>query len=66
MPRRFWMPGGSQLIVSTRISTCASDRKKLVADIAPIAAELGRFETVLADNSYANGAALAALEASGI
>ena len=58
--------GGSQLIVSARISQCASDRNDLVADIEAIPAVLGRPETVLADNGYANGAAVAALEASGI
>ena len=58
--------GGSQLIVGARISNCASDRNELVADIEAIAAALGRPETVLADNGYANGAEVAALEASGI
>ena len=58
--------GGSQLIVSARIGQCASDRKDLVADIAAIPAVLGRPETVLADNGYANGAEVAAIEASGI
>ena len=58
--------GGSQLIVSARISQCASDRNELVADIEAIPAALGRPETVLADNGYANGAEVAALEASGI
>ena len=58
--------GGSQLIVGARISNCASDRNELVADIEAIAADLGRPETVLADNGYANGAEVAALEASGI
>ena len=58
--------GGSQLIVSARIGQCASDRNDLVADIAAIPAALGRPETVLADNGYANGAEVAALEASGI
>ena len=58
--------GGSQLIVGARITNCASDRNELVADIEAIAAALGRPETVLADNGYANGAAVAALEASGI
>ena len=37
-----------------------------MADIAAIAAELGRPETVLADNGYANGAEVAAIEARGI
>ena len=58
--------GGSQLIVGARIGQCASDRNDLVADIAAIPAVLGRPETVLADNGYANGVAVAALEASGI
>ena len=57
---------GSQLIVGARVSTCASDRNELVADIEAIATDLGRPETVLADNGYANGAEVAALEAGGI
>ncbi len=57
---------GSQLILSARVSQCASDRNELVADIAAIPAALGRPETVLADNGYANGAEVAALEASGV
>ena len=40
---------GSQLILSARVSQCASDRNDLVADIAAIPAALGRPETVLAD-----------------
>ena len=58
--------GGSQLIVGARVSQCASDRNDLVADIEAIPAALGRPETVLANNGYANGAEVAALEASGI
>ena len=58
--------GGSQLIVSARVSQCGSDRNDLVADIEAIPSALGRPETVLADNGYANGAEVAALEASGI
>ena len=57
--------GGSQLIVGARITNCASDRNELVADIEAIAADLGRPETVLADNGYANGAEVAALAESG-
>ena len=53
--------GGSQLILSARVSQCASDRNELVANIKAIPATLGRPETVLADNGYANGAAVAAL-----
>ena len=58
--------GGSQLIVGARVSTCASDRNELVADIGAITTKLGRPGTVLADNGYANGAQVAALEAGGI
>ena len=58
--------GGSQLIVGARVSQCASNRNDLVADIEAIPAALGRPETVPADNGYANGAEVAALEASGI
>ncbi len=58
--------GGSQLILGVRVSNCASDRNELVADIAAIPAELGRPETVLADNGYANGEDVAALAESGI
>ena len=58
--------GGSQLIVGARVSQCASDRNDLVADIEAIPAALGRPETVLADNGYADGAEVAALGASGI
>ncbi len=57
---------GSQLILGARVSQCASDRNELVADVAAIPVALGRPETVLADNGYANGAEVAALEASGI
>ena len=53
--------GGSQLILSARVSQCASDRNELVANIEAIPAALGRPETVLADNGYANGEAVAAL-----
>ena len=52
--------------MGARVSTCASDRNELVADIEAVASELGRPETVLADNGYANGAEVAALEARGI
>ncbi len=55
--------GGSQPIVGARVTNCASDRNELVADIAAIAADLGRPETVLADNGHANGDAVAALAA---
>ena len=57
---------GSQLILGARVTNCASDRNELVADIEAIPAELGMPGTVLADNSYANGAEVAALAESGI
>jgi hypothetical protein len=57
---------GSQLIVGARVTNCASDRNELVADIATIPPVLGRPETVLADNGYANGDEVAALAKSGI
>ncbi len=58
--------GGSQLIVAARVSNCASDRGELVADIAAIPAALGRPETILADNGYANGKEVESLAESGI
>ncbi len=57
---------GSQLIVGARVTDCASDRNELVADIEAIPAALGRPETVLADNGYANGEEVAALAESDI
>jgi len=53
---------GSQLILSNRISQCASDRQELVADVEAIPDELGRVATVLADNGYASGAQIDELE----
>ena len=58
--------GGSQLIVGARVSQCAQQPQRPGGDIEAIPAALGRPETVLADNGYANGAEVAALEASGI
>ncbi len=46
---------GSQLILGTRITQCASDRNELVATVETIAQEVGGPNTVLADNGYANG-----------
>ena len=48
--------------MSARISQCASDRNELGVDIEAIRAALGRPETVLADNRYANGTQVTALE----
>jgi len=58
--------GGSQLILGARVSNSSSDRGELVADIAAIPAALGRPATILADNGYASGDAVAKLAASGI
>jgi transposase len=57
---------GSQLILGTRVSQCASDRNELVANIVAIPAAVGRPETALADNGYANGEEVAALAERGI
>ncbi len=58
--------GGSQLILGARVSNCASDRNELVADIAAIPAALGRPETALADNGYANGEEVESLAEAGV
>ncbi len=57
---------GSQLILGARVSQCASDRNELGVDIAAIPAALGRPETALADNGYANGEEVESLAESGI
>ncbi len=46
---------GSQLIVGHRVSTCASDRNELVADVDAVPKVLGRVNTVLADSGFASG-----------
>ena len=53
---------GSQLVLGTRVSRCASDANELVADIESIPEELGRPETVVADNGFANQAEVERLE----
>jgi transposase len=57
---------GSQLVVGNRISQSASDRHELVPDVASVPAELGRVNTVLADNGYANGEHVDELERASI
>lgn len=57
---------GSQLILSTRVSQCASDRKELRANIAAIPAAVGRPETALADNGYAHGDEVESLAENGV
>ena len=44
---------GSQLVLGTRVSQCASDRNELVADVDSVPAALGTPAQVLADNGYA-------------
>ena len=44
---------GSQLVLGTRVSRCASDRGELVADIDSVPAAVGPPTQVLADNGYA-------------
>ena len=53
---------GSQLVLGTRVSRCASDANELVADIESIPEELGRPETVVADNGFANQGEVERLE----
>lgn len=57
---------GSQLILGTRVSQCASDRGELVAGIEAISAELGRPQTALADSGYAHGDEVERLAGRGI
>jgi transposase len=45
---------GSQLVLSTRVVNCASDRNELAADVTCIPPELGPPQAALADNGYAN------------
>ena len=46
---------GSQLVIGSQVSQCASDRGELARDIAAIPKELGKPSDALADNGYANG-----------
>ena len=57
---------GSQLVVSARVSQCASDSNEMVADIEAIDRRVGTPTQVLADNGYANGDAVATLSGRGI
>lgn len=57
---------GSQLILGARVSTCASDRNELVADVNAIAPAVGTPSCVLADNGFATGSEVATLEGRGI
>ena len=57
---------GSQLVLATRVSRSASDANELGADIHALPAELGRPETVLADNGFAHQDEVERLEAEGV
>jgi transposase len=57
---------GSQLIVASRVSQCASDRNELVADVHSISPEIGTAACVLADSGYATEDEVVALESSGV
>ncbi len=46
---------GGQLILSHRVSQCASDRNELVAGIEAIPREVGQPATVLGDSGFAHG-----------
>ncbi len=57
---------GSALVLSARVSVCASDSGELEGDVRAIPAEVGRVRAVLADTGYANGEQVEALQAEGI
>jgi transposase len=53
---------GSMLVLSAHVTNCASDRNELLPAIAGIDVAVGVPETVLADNGFANGEAVARLQ----
>ena len=57
---------GSQLVLGSRVGTCASDRNELVADVDTVPESVGEPERVLADNGYANGDEVEKLERRGL
>lgn len=57
---------GSQLVLSSHVTNCASDRNELLPAVAGIDAALGRPQTVLADSGFANGTAVAELDGQNI
>jgi len=57
---------GSQLVVGTRVSTCASDANELSADVQSVSRQVGRVRQVLADSGYANGLQVEQLQKQGI
>ena len=57
---------GSQLVLGSRVSVCASDRNELVADVDAIPAAVGAANRVLADSGYATGSEVSQLERRGM
>ena len=57
---------GSGLILGGHVSTCASDRNELERCVDDVPTTLGSVKNVLGDNGYANGDAVARLEAKGV
>ena len=57
---------GSQLVLGSRVSVCASDRNELVADVDAIPAAVGAADRVLADSGYATGSEVSQLEGRGM
>ena len=57
---------GSQLVLGSRVSVCASDRNELVADVEAIPAAVGVADRVLADSGYATGSEVSQLEGRGM
>jgi transposase len=53
---------GSQLVLGARVSQCASDRNELVADVGTVPEAVGKPNSVLADNGFANEKEVAVLE----
>ena len=57
---------GSQLVLGSRVSVCASDRNELVADVEAIPAAVGAADRVLADSGYATGSEVSQLAGRGV
>ncbi len=57
---------GSQLVLATRVSRSASDANELAADLDAIPGELGRPDTVLADNGFAHQGEVERVETQGV
>ena len=57
---------GSALILSARVSQCATDQGELAANVEAVPAALGKPAAVLADKGYAHGKLVEQLEAQGV